>query len=171
MQCILNCELHTKCFRSSKNNRSGMIIRVYISILISGSGDVSERSSLLCIPGLFFSSSMQQDTHETLVKMLQVSYNIFIFSQVDDLNLSQPLSQPPSQLTTSTIKNNLYGPFKITYKCRACNKKIINTDSFLDIGINPVDGVDVFVASLTDTLSKYCNNCSGDTIHTTIKDI
>ncbi len=97
----------------------------------------------------FFSSSIQQDAHETLVKMLQVLHNITIFSQVDDLNLSQPLSQPLSQLTTSAIKNNFYSSFKITYTCRACNKKTINIDSFLDTDINPVDDVEEeFVDSL-----------------------
>ncbi len=34
--------------------------------------------------GPFYSSSMQQDAHEVLVRMLQILHNITIFSQVDN---------------------------------------------------------------------------------------
>ncbi len=43
---------------------------------------------------------------------------------------------------------------------------MINIESFLDIDINPMDEDVGFVASLTDKVSKYCDN-----LHTNIKDI
>ncbi len=49
IQCILNCELHSKLHRSSRNNRSDLIIWVYNSLLKLGSIDVAEFSCLLCI--------------------------------------------------------------------------------------------------------------------------
>ncbi len=61
---------------------------------------------------------------------------------------------------------------KSKYNFRASSKKTMNIDSFLDIDIQSVDDVEEkFVASLTDKLSKYCDNCKYDTIHMIVKDI
>ncbi len=119
-----------------------------------------ELISLFCTAEPFLSSSIQHDAHETLINIRHVLYNITVYNQVDDLHLSQPFTQPSSQLATSEVYKTFYGSFTITHICTFYKTITVFIDHVMQLDISLTGNVEKVLKLHFET--KYCVSCSCD---------
>ena len=164
LQCILKChDLYNILTYNGFDNNN-----IVSSLATLAPNSIGEIKDMLSALDPFFNTSVQQDAHEALIKLLNIIHKSTSFNPLGDISFSQP----NSQLFTSNIKENFYGSFHSKFVCCTCLLETQFTEDFVDLVIDCCGEVkNGLISLLKDEVDRFCNNCNTNTKHHIIKKI